>query len=148
MLPPIAGRASRASNVRLLLRRRRRRDGRVVMQRIANPCTPVRFRVAPPVFRLFPINRGDGRSSHGSAPKSGDEYAPNPVNHTVLAARGQSPHVVILKTPEPKRPARNHPRLSAEPFGDPVESGEVPLPHNGPARRSSSAVSSPEKSRN
>src|SRR5690606_8204229 len=31
-----------------------RRNGRVVMQRIANPCTPVRFRVAPPVFMRAP----------------------------------------------------------------------------------------------
>ncbi len=33
-------------------KRQRRRDGRVVRQRSAKPCTPVRFRLVPPYFLL------------------------------------------------------------------------------------------------
>ena len=33
-------------------------DGRVVMQRPAKPCTPVRFRVQPPIFQIRSLLRG------------------------------------------------------------------------------------------
>ena len=33
------------------------RVGRVVMQRIANPCTPVRFRYPPPQYVVDPLKK-------------------------------------------------------------------------------------------
>ena len=41
---------SHARGCPTLFKRQRRRDGRVVRQRSAKPCTPVRFRLVPPYF--------------------------------------------------------------------------------------------------
>jgi hypothetical protein len=52
-----------------------RRVGRVVMQRIANPCTPVRFRYPPPIKSItYMINypKNEQKISYTIHTQSGD----------------------------------------------------------------------------
>src|SRR5690606_32132879 len=90
---------------------------RAYSRNAVSPCS-FAFGLFPIFGGLYPINGGSGHSS-------------NSVNHTIPPALSQDSQAVILKIPEPIRPAREHLHLRVESFGDPVGFGKSPHAHNG-----------------